>query len=263
MPRLVVLCLSLCTSACAVSTQQEVEIGANYAKEIAKEMRLVQDPEINAYITALGNSIARVADDRNLDWRFHVVDSKDVNAFAVPGGFIYVNRGLIERATNMSQVAGVLGHEIGHVTRRHSVKQMQKAQGTNIGATVLCSVTSVCNSGLSQAALQIGASAAFAKFSRTDEAEADDEGLRYVIKAGIHPDGIPEMFEILQQERKTRPSELETWFLSHPMEESRIAETKAAIAKMPPEQLKGLQRDSRAFQDFKKRVMALPEPAKK
>jgi predicted Zn-dependent protease len=71
------------------------------------------------------------------------------------------------------------------------------------------------------------------------------------------------MFEILQQERKTRPSELETWFLSHPMEESRIAETKAAIAKMPPEQLKGLQRDSRAFQDFKKRVMALPEPAKK
>lgn len=262
-PRLAVLCLFLCTSACAVSTQQEVEIGANYAKEIAKEMPLVMDPEINAYIATLGGSIARVADDRNLDWRFHVVDSKDVNAFAVPGGFIYVNRGLIERATNMSQVAGVLGHEIGHVTRRHSVKQMQKAQGTNIGATVLCSVTSVCNSGLSQAAMQIGASAAFAKFSRTDEAEADDEGLRYVIKAGIHPDGIPEMFEILQQERKARPSELETWFLSHPMEESRIAETKAAIAKLPPEQLKDLKRDSREFQAFKARVAGLPEPKKK
>jgi predicted Zn-dependent protease len=261
--RLSILCLFLGTSACAVSTQQEVEIGTNYAKEIAKELRLVQDPEITRYLTALGTSIARVADQRNLDWHFHVVDSRDVNAFAVPGGYIYVNRGLIERATNLSQVAGVLGHEIGHVTRRHSVKQMQKAQGTNIGATVLCTITSVCNSGLSQAALQIGASAAFAKFSRTDEAEADDEGLRYVVKAGIHPDGIPEMFEILQQERKTRPSELETWFLSHPMEESRIAETKAVIARMPPEQLKGLVRDSKEFQTFKARVKALPEPPKK
>lgn len=259
---LVIPCLFLCTTGCAVSTQQEVEIGTNYSKEIAKEMPLVQDAEINRYITALGTSIARVADQRNLDWHFAVVDSRDVNAFAVPGGYVYVNRGLIERATNMSQVAGVLGHEIGHVTRRHSVKQMQKAQGTNIGATVLCTVTSVCNSGLSQAAMQIGANAAFAKFSRTDEAEADDEGLRYVIKAGISPNGIPEMFEILQQERKTRPSELETWFLSHPMEESRIAETKAAIAKYPPEQLKGLVRDTPEFQAFKKRVMALPEPRK-
>ncbi|MBI2408299.1 MAG: M48 family metalloprotease [Gemmatimonadetes bacterium] len=258
--RSVVPCLLLCTSACAVSTQQEVEIGTNYASQIAKELPLIQDAEVNRYITTLGLSLARVADQRNLDWHFHVVDSKEVNAFAVPGGYIYVNRGLIERATNMSQVAGVLGHEIGHVTRRHSVKQMQKAQGTNIGATLLCTLTAACNSGLAQTAAQIGASAAFAKFSRTDEAEADDEGLRYVVKAGIDPNGIPEMFEILEKERKEKPTSMDLWFASHPMEESRIADTRAAIAKLPPDQLKGLVKDTKEFQAFKKRVMALPAP---
>ncbi len=259
---LAVSLLVLGTSACAVSTQQEVEIGTSYASQIAKELPLIQDPAINSYITALGDSLARVADQRNLDWHFHVVDSREVNAFAIPGGYIYVNRGLIERATNMSQVAGVLGHEIGHVTRRHSVKQMQKAQGTNIGATLLCTLTSACNSGLSQAALQVGASAAFAKFSRTDEAEADVEGVRYVIKAGIDPNGIPEMFEILEKERKTAPTEVDKWFASHPMEESRIAETKALIAKYPASELKGLTRDTKEFQTFKRRVMSLPEPKK-
>lgn len=258
--RLVVPCLFVCTSACAVSTQQEVEIGSNYASQIAKELPLIQDAEVNRFITSLGDSLARVADQRNLDWHFHVVDSREVNAFAVPGGYIYVNRGLIERSTTMAQVAGVLGHEIGHVTRRHSVKQMQKAQGTNIGATLLCTLTSVCNSGLSQAALQIGASAAFAKFSRTDETEADEVGVQYVVKAGIDPNGIPEMFEILQKERKTTPTEVDRFFASHPMEESRITDTRRMIATYPAAQLKGLTRDTPTFQAFKKRLLALPAP---
>lgn len=240
--------------ACSVSTQQEVEIGATYARQIAKELPLVKDAEANRYISTLGESIAKVADQRNLDWHFAIVDSRLVNAFAVPGGYVYVNRGLIERATNMSQVAGVLGHEIGHVTRRHSVKQMQKAQGTNIGAVILCTLTSICDSGLSRAAMQIGANAAFAKFSRTDEAEADEEGLRYMIKAGINPNGIPEMFEILQQERKSRPSEMETWFLSHPMEESRIAETRAEIKRLGDSATRGMVKDTKEFQEFKRRL---------
>ena len=247
-------------SACAVSTQQEVEIGTNYASQIAKELPLIQDAEINRYITTLGTSLARVADQRNLDWHFHVVDSREVNAFAVPGGYIYVNRGLIERSTSMAQVAGVVGHEIGHVTRRHSVKQMQKAQGTNIGATLLCTLTAACNSGLTQAALSIGANAAFAKFSRTDEAEADEVGVQYVVKAGIDPNGIPEMFEILQKERKTTPTEVDRFFASHPMEESRISDTKRMIAAYPAAQLQGLTRDTKEFQAFKKRLLALPAP---
>src|ERR687887_766677 len=131
--------LALSTAACAtVSTQQEVQMGADYSRQINSQLPIVQDPEINRYINVLGDSIAKLSDDRNLDWHFYVVDSKEVNAFAVPGGFVYVNRGLIERADKLDQPAGVLGHEIGHVTQRHSIKQMEKAQTANIGVTLAC-----------------------------------------------------------------------------------------------------------------------------
>src|SRR5215212_10170783 len=125
--------LPLLVGACAVSTQQEVQMGQSYAHQINAQLPIVADPEINRYINVLGDSLARLSDDRNLDWHFYVVDSKEVNAFAVPGGFVYVNRGLIERADNLSELAGVVGHEIGHVTQRHSIKQMEKAQTANVG----------------------------------------------------------------------------------------------------------------------------------
>jgi predicted Zn-dependent protease len=116
---------------------------------LAADQRAAADrarPEINRYINVLGDSIARVADRRDLDWSFYVVDSKEVNAFAVPGGFIYINRGLIERASKMDEVAGRARHEIGHVTERHSVEQMQKQQQANIGVTLACVLTRVCES---------------------------------------------------------------------------------------------------------------------
>lgn len=243
---------------CAVSTQQEVELGASYAQQINRELPLVQDAELNRYINVLGDSIARIADTRNLDWHFSIVDSKDVNAFAVPGGFIYINRGLIERATNMAQVAGVLGHEVAHVTMRHSVQQMQKAQGANIGVTAVCVLTSICNNEASQAAIGLGANAAFASFSRADEDEADREGVTYMVRAGIDPSGIPEMFEILLAERQSKPDALETWFRSHPLEESRIAAARNRISALPPGALVGLTKDSPNFQAFKRRLAALP-----
>jgi predicted Zn-dependent protease len=252
----------LLAAACAVSTQQEVEMGSSYATQLAKDLPLVQDAEVTRYIRSLGDSLAHVADQRNLDWHFAVVDSREVNAFAVPGGYIYVNRGLIERAGTMAQVAGVIGHEIGHVTRRHSIKQMQKAQGANIGATLVCTLTSACNSGLAQSGISLGANLAFAKFSRTDEAEADEEGVRYVIKAGFDPQGIPEMFGILLKERKSQPADLDRYFMSHPLEESRIADTQRMIAGYAPAQVRGLTRDTPAFQAFKRRLMGLPAPKK-
>jgi predicted Zn-dependent protease len=114
----------------------------------------VHDPEVNRYITLLGDSLSRVADQRNLDWHFSVVDSRD-----------------------------------GHVTRRHSIRQLQKSQGTSMGATLLCTLTAACNSSLAQSGINLAANAAFAKFSRTDEVEADEEGVRYLIKAHIDPLG--------------------------------------------------------------------------
>src|SRR5215213_9653101 len=236
--------LPLLVGACAVSTQQEVQMGQSYAQQINAQLPIVADPEINRYINVLGDSIAKLTDERNLDWHFFVVDSKEVNAFAVPGGFIYVNRGLIERAQNMSQLAGVLGHEIGHVTRRHSVHQMEKQQGANIGVTLACVLTSVCNNQAAGALINVGGGAVFAKFSRDDEAQADVEGVKNVVRAGIDPRGIPEMFQILLNERASSPSSVSSFFATHPLEEDRIQASQAQIAKINPAILKGLTKDS-------------------
>jgi len=240
-------------------------MGVNSSAQIAQQMPLIRDPETLRYLTVLGDSLAKVTDQRDLEWHFNIVDSKEVNAFAVPGGYIYVNRGLIERAESMSQVAGVLGHEIGHVTRRHSIKQMQKAQGANVGVSLACILTRVCGSGLGSAAMNVGAGAVFSKFSRSDEAEADEEGVRTSIKAGIDPSGIPEMFQILLEERKKNPAAMETWFATHPLEEDRIAATQALIRTYPAAQLEGLTKDSQNFHAFKDRLASLPpspEPRK-
>jgi predicted Zn-dependent protease len=247
-------------TACAISQQQEVQLGDEYAAQIAEQLPLVRDPAVVQYITALGTSLAQVTDTRGLTWQFTVVDSREVNAFAVPGGWIYVNRGLIERAENLSQLAGVLGHEIGHVTRRHSVQQMQQAQGANAGLAVVCTLTNVCEGGAGQAAINVGGSALFAKFSRSDEQEADEESVRTVVQAGIHPDGIPGMFRLLIQERERNPNALEAFFATHPMAEDRIAATEALIATYSPSQLRNLRRDAESFQAFRRRLLALPPP---
>ncbi len=244
--------------ACGVSTQQEVELGQQYSQQINAQLPIVRDPEINRYINVLGDSIARVADNRNLDWSFYVVDSKEVNAFAVPGGFVYLNRGLIERAAKMDEVAGVLGHEIGHVTQRHSVQQMQKSQQANIGVTLACVLTRVCESQAAGAAINVAGGALFARFSRNDEAEADQVGVQYVTRAGIDPRGIPSMFRILLNERQARPAGVAAWFLTHPLEEDRINATQAQISKIDPAILRGLASQSANFRQFQARLAALP-----
>src|SRR5437868_7273023 len=140
--------LAVTAAGCSVSTQQEVALGAQYSQQINAQLPIIQDPEVNRYINVLGDSIARLTSRGDLDWQFFIVDSKEVNAFAIPGGFVYINRGLIERADKMDEVAGVLGHEIGHVVKRHTVKQMQQAQKANLGVTLACILTSICNNGL-------------------------------------------------------------------------------------------------------------------
>jgi len=243
---------------CAVSQQQEVALGASTAEQVSAELPLIRDAAVVKYITALGTELARATDARGLAWTFTVVDSKEVNAFALPGGWVYVNRGLIERATDMSQLAGVMAHEIGHVTQRHSVQQLQQAQGANAGVTLLCTLTKVCESGASQAAINIGGTAMFAKFSRTDEAEADAEAVSTTVKAGISPRGIPAMFRTLLNERQSNPGALDAFFATHPLEESRIKATEALIAQYPASQVARLTQDSKAFQDFRRRLRALP-----
>ncbi|MEQ1690139.1 MAG: M48 family metallopeptidase [Gemmatimonas sp.] len=253
----------LLTAGCLASTQQEVDLGNEYAAQVAQQLPLVRDPEVARYISVLGDSIARVSDDRSLKWSFNVVDQTDINAFAVPGGHIYVYRGLIERTVNMSELAGVIGHEIAHVTRRHSMLQMRDQQRAGIGVTLGCIIApAVCNSGVGSTAINVAGGAAFAKFSRDDEAEADKYGVTFVTRAGIDPRGMPSMFRTLIAVRKTNPSAVDNFFASHPVEESRVAATEAEIAKINPVVMKSLTRDSRAFQAFKSRLASLPKARK-
>jgi len=253
--------LVLSAAACAVSTQQEVQMGQQYAQQINAQLPIISDPEVQRYINVIGDSIAKLSDERDLDWQFHVVDSREVNAFAVPGGFIYINRGLIERANNLAQLAGVLGHEIAHVTERHSIKQSQKAQTTGFGVLLACTLLrSACANPGTGELINVGGTALFAKFSRDDEAEADAKAIRYVMRAGIDPRGIPEMFRSLLAERRRQPSSVESFFSTHPLEEDRIAVTERMIAQIDKAVLQSLTTNTPNFDAFKRRVQALPPP---
>lgn len=252
----------LLLAACSVSQDQEVAIGKQNADEINAQLPIVQDPAISGYVQALGDSIARTTSRADLDWHFYVVNTQQVNAFALPGGYVYVNRGLIESADRLDELTGTLGHEIGHVIERHSVKQIQSQQKTNAGLAIVCTLTNLCNSGLAQVAVNVGGSAIFAKHSRLDELQADSEAVVNVVRAGYDPEGIPALFEALLKQRQYQPTKVEGWFASHPMEEQRIARARALIAALPHDDTRRLLRDDAAFHDLKARIAALPVPKK-
>lgn len=251
--------LVLALAACSVSEDQEVAIGRENAQQINAKLPIIRDAVVAEYVQQLGMSMARTTTRADLDWRFFVVDSKEVNAFALPGGFIYVNRGLIDRAQRLDELAGALGHEIGHVVRRHSVQQMEKGQKANAAITLTCTLTNICGSNVANAAIQIGGAALFAKYSRHDEIEADSEAVAIVMRAGIDPDGIPTLFERLLEERRTSPLGIEAFFASHPLEEDRIRATRVLIQAIDPADLRGLLTDDPSYGAFRARLRALPK----
>jgi predicted Zn-dependent protease len=252
--------LLLLLAACSVSQDQEVALGKQSADEINAQLPIVTEPDVAGYIQDLGSSIAKTTSRADLDWHFYVVNTRQVNAFALPGGYIYVNRGLIESADRLDELTGTLGHEIGHVIERHSVKQMQDAQKANVGVAVLCTLTSICHSGLGQAAVQVGGSALFARHSRLDELQADSEGVVNVTRAGYDPQGIPDLFSVLLKERQYQPTVVDGWFADHPLEEARISKAKRLIAELPRDPGQRYLVDSPEFHAFKDRVAHLPAP---
>ena len=247
-------------SACAVSENEETAIGRQNAEQINAQLPIVTDPAITSYIQDLGESIAKKTSRSDLDWHFYVINTKQVNAFALPGGYVYVDRGLIETVDRLDELTGTLGHEIGHVIQRHSVKQMQNAQKANAGVAVVCTLTNICNSGLTQVAVQVGGTAFFAKHSRLDELQADSEGVVNVTRAGYDPEGIPALFDVLLKEREYQPTKVEGWFASHPLEEARIRKAEAQISQLEIDPSRTLIVDTPGFQAFKTRVAQLPAP---
>lgn len=246
------------TVAGCVSTQQELAMGRQYSAEINQQLPIVEDGAINRYINQLGSLIQRQPGNRDIPYSFYVVNIDQVNAFAVPGGYVYINRGLIERAANLSELAGVVGHEIGHVEARHSAEMLERMQAAQAGLAIGSILLGQPPEGVAGAAVQVGAQAYFSHHSREDELEADAIAVRLLPGAGIHPHGVETFFRKLLDDRERTPSALEQWFSTHPLTEERIAHVRELIAVNGP--YSGLQTTSRAFQDFKARVSALPPP---
>ena len=253
---------SLCASilACEVGEDEERALGADAAAQVDSAMPFVTDPEVTAYFSTLGTALANASDDRERQWRFRVVDAAEVNAFALPGGFVYVNRGLIDRAGNVSELAGVLGHEIAHVVLRHSAERLEKAQKTNVGVSLVCALTSLCSSDAARVAINVGGAALFARFSRQDEFEADSAAVGITTRAGYHPDGIATMFSKLLRDREQQPDIVSGWFASHPLEEDRIMGVRRVIEGASLPDSARLTRDDPEFRAFQERLRALPAP---
>ena len=252
----------LAAAACAVSVQQEIELGAATVAEIDSTLPVVRDATTQAALDAAARPVLAVARRRDLPWTFRIVNTADVNAFAVPGGHIYVTRGLIEHATSYDQLAGVLGHEIGHVDLRHSAKQIEQAQAASLGVNLGYILAGRQPGQTESAALNIAASAIFAKFSREDERAADQAAVGYLTVAGINPGGLTSMFQILQGLETSQPDAIAAFFASHPMTADRIANVDARIAADTAAQRverTGL-RDRPVFHDLQRAVRRLPPP---
>ena len=188
------LAVSGCATAGSISPEQEAQLGAQYSAEINQQLPIVQNSAVHSYINQLGRSIANRVDQR-LNYTFYVVNADEVNAFAVPGGYIYVNRGLIERAETMSELAGVLGHEIGHVTARHSAQQYTRQVGGQLGLAALGIFVPAARPFGELSAQALGL--LFLKYGREDELQADSLGARYAAAASWDPAGVTGMLATL------------------------------------------------------------------
>jgi Putative Zn-dependent protease, contains TPR repeats len=245
---------------CGVSTQQEVQMGQQEAQQVDAQLPMVNDATIQNYVNQVGQRIAGRTARNDLQWHFSVVNSNEVNAFALPGGYVYVNRGVLDRSSSMDELAGVLGHEIEHVVLRHSVKQMEQAQQADVGVGILCTLTKICNSGVGQTAINVAGTAVFAKFSRTDEIQADEGGFQNVMRAGISPRGMLSLFRKLLAEEKASggTGATSSWFADHPGTEDRIADIQRMLNQVPASQLNALQTNDSGFSTMKRRLAQLP-----
>ena len=198
-----------------ISEAQEIEMGRNADRQVAASIGLYPDERLQNYVQGLGSKLAAASERPNLPWTFRVVDDASVNAFALPGGFIYVTRGILTHLNSEAELVSVLGHEIGHVTARHSVSQMSKQQlaGLGLGLAMIFVPQARPYGDLAQTGMGL----MFLKFSRTDERQADDLGLKYLVHAGYDPRPMTEVFALLDRVSQTsQGGRLPQWLASHP-----------------------------------------------
>ncbi len=212
-----------------VSESQEIQMGQQAAQQVEQSIGFVDDPELQAYVAAIGKRMAAKSERPGLPWEFHVVNDAAVNAFAIPGGFIYVTRGLLAHMNSEAELATVLGHEIGHVTAKHSVQQISKAQLATLGL----GVGSILSSDVAQVAgiASQGLGVLFLKYGRDAENQADQLGFKYAL--GLNYD-VREMANVFQTLNRASEAgggggRLPEWLSTHPNPENRITRTEERL----------------------------------
>lgn len=229
-----------------VSVDEEIAIGKQANAQFRKQTPELKDAVVARYVGDVGARLARMTSGPKYRYTFSVADTREINALAMPGGPIWIYRGVLEKATNESQVASVLAHEIAHISSRHAAKQLTNLAMTRWGLNFLGSLLgNAGGAGGAQVAAEFLASGAFLRFSREDEREADRVGLALMTRAGWDGRGMVEMFEILKKEAGRDPTAVEAFFSTHPTPNERIKELRPA---------NGGKRDSRDFQVIKRRI---------
>jgi predicted Zn-dependent protease len=212
-----------------MSEAQEIQVGQQQDVQVRKDMGVYDDTGLQQYVSGVGLKLAQVSERPDLAWHFTVVDSPAVNAFALPGGYIYITRGILPYLDNEAQLAGVLGHEIGHVTARHAATQYSRQVGAGLGLIVGTIFVPEARpfTDLGQAGLGV----LFLKYGRDDELQADSLGVRYASRAGWDPEGVPAMLTTLARIENTSDSRgVPNWLQTHPPAPDRVERVEAAVS---------------------------------
>lgn len=211
-----------------VSESQEIQMGQQADSQVIQSIGLYPDQALQAYVQDLGKKLAATSERPNLPWTFRVVDDPSVNAFAIPGGFVYVTRGIVTHVTNEAQLATVMGHEIGHVTARHTAHEMSREELANVGLAIgsIASSKVAQYAGLASQALGV----LFLKFSRDDESQADALGVRYSSRANFDSRQMDSVMAMLDKIEKQSGAKLPAWLETHPDPGNRIQHINAVIA---------------------------------
>jgi hypothetical protein len=214
------------------SLETEIRMGKQYAMQVDNTVKMVQDPVVTEYVNRIGQNLVRNS-DAQVPFTIKVIDSDEVNAFALPGGFFYVNSGLILAADEEAELAGVMAHEISHVAARHGMRQMTRANIAQISTIPLIFVGGGIGYAVYEAA-GLGLPLTFMKFQRNFEAEADYLGLQYMYKTGYDPQAFISFFEKIQAKEKKKPGTIAKAFASHPQTPDRIAASQKEIETILP-----------------------------
>lgn len=208
------------------STDKEVQMGQAIARQVEKEYKMVDDPLIQKRAEDIGKKIVEVCDRKDIDYHFMVLDDEEVNAVSLPGGFVYINKGLIDKIDNDDELAGVLGHEVGHIVARHSIKKLQALQGYSILRIL---VAAAPGSGEVGSAADVAFTELLLGYSREDELLADQLGTRYIKLAGYDPHGMIKFLEKLQEINRRKPLRPRSYFKTHPYVLDRIRVVKQEL----------------------------------